>query len=134
MPEPFVLEAKPGVPAYVTRRTGEILAAERVASLLPECRTVRACVERVVAADLSLALAHETWLPGYLVELRGLSPLQQQPATAVTPPGVARVVIECVDEPSGGMSSFYGFRGTFVSLLVSLPQGCVWDARVEPAT
>lgn len=133
MSEHTQVSAAPGVSAYVVDRTVEILAAERVWELLPTCGDTRARAEAMVPPGVSLAEAHETWLPGYLDERPGLVPLQRQPAGALTPAGLVRVVIECVEAPSGGMSSHFGFRGLFVSLLVSVPQGCVWDVRCEPA-
>jgi hypothetical protein len=131
MSEPAPIGAAPGVHGYVVARAAAILAAERVWDLLPECGEVRARAEAMVPAGVTLAAAHETWLAGYLAVLPGLGPLQRQPADARTPAGVVRVVIECVAAPSGGMSSHFGFRGTFVSLLVAVPLGCVWDARCE---
>ena len=133
MSEPVQIDAAPGVSGYVAARAGAILAAERVWELLPECAEVRVRAEAMVSPGVSLAEAHETWLPGYLAGRPGLGPLQQQAAGAVAPAGLVRVVIECVEAPSGGMSSHFGFRGTFVSLLVSVPQGCVWDVRCERA-
>jgi hypothetical protein len=134
MSEPVQVTAAPGVSAYAVARAGAILAVERIWELLPDCGEVRARAEAMVEPAATLAEAHETWLPGYLVELPGLGPLQRQPADAVTPAGLVRVVIECIDTPSGGMSSHFGFRGLFVSLLVSVPLGCVWDARCDRAS
>jgi hypothetical protein len=134
MAERLTVAAATGVRAYVARRAGEILDREGLWELLPPCREVRASAEAVVAEGTPLAEAHRIWRAAYLAGLPGLGELQRQAADAVAPAGLVRVAVECVDEPSGGMSSFHGFRGTFVSLLVSLPQGCVWDVRVEPAT
>ena len=50
------------------------------------------------------------------------------------PEGIVRVGYSFVREPSGGMSSHYGFKGYFASLLISLPERSVWDARIDEAT
>jgi hypothetical protein len=68
-----------------------------------------------------------------LATLPGVTPFATQPANAVTPAGIVRVSCGCVCGVSGGMSSYHGFRGFFVSLLVSIPEGCIWDSRLEPA-
>jgi len=128
------VEAAAGVPAYVRRRVSEILEAERVSSLLPACVEVRTRVEGRVPAGVPLAAAHGNWLPGYFPRASSFGPFPPQAGACTTPRGIVRVVIECVERPSGGMSSYYGFEGLFVSLLVSIPQGCVWDARAERAT
>jgi hypothetical protein len=55
-------------------------------------------------------------------------------ANVSTPSEMVRVVCECVHAPSGGMSSYYGFRGRFVGLLVSVGASAIWDVRTEDAT
>lgn len=39
-----------------------------------------------------------------------------------------------VERQSGGMSSHFDFEGLFVSLLLSIPDGAIWDARAESAS
>ena len=127
------LEANAGIPAYISRRVGEILEQEQVLRLLPHAPECRLRIEAVLPAGLALAAAHANWNPDYLATLPGLASLATQPPEAVTPPGVVRVSCECICARSGGMSSYYGFQGWFVSLLVSVPEGSVWDTRVESA-
>ena len=127
------LEANAGIPAYISRRVGEILEQEQLLRLLPHAPEYRLRIEAVLPAGLALADAHANWNPDYLATLPGLAPLATQSPGAVTPPGVVRVTCECIRARSGGMSSYYGFQGSFVSLLVSIPEGSVWDARVESA-
>ena len=91
-------------------------------------------VEALVAAGTPLAQAHGTWNEGALAAIDGLPPFARQSADVLTPSEMVRVVCECVHAPSGGMSSYYGFRGRFVSLLVSVPARVIWDARSEEAT
>jgi hypothetical protein len=129
----MILEVHAGIPATLSRRVGDILEQEEVSSLLPEAPEYRLCLEAVLEPGSTLAAAHAGWNAGYLTTLPGLGHLARQPAGAVTPPGIVRVSCECIQARSGGMSSHYGFVGYFVSLLVSVPEGCVWDARVEAA-
>jgi hypothetical protein len=133
MDDPAKLTANPEVPAYVARRVGEILEQEQLMRFLPEAPEHRVRIEAVLEAGLSLTAAHAVWQQEFLETLPGVAPFANQPISTLTPPGIVRVSCECVHGVSGGMSSYHGFRGCFVSLLVSIPQGCIWDARVEPA-
>jgi hypothetical protein len=128
-----MLAANPDVPAYVVKRVGEILEQEQLLRFLPEAPEHRVRIEAVLEPGLSLTAAHAVWQEEYLETLPGVTPFASQPADILTPPGIVRVSCECVHGISGGMSSYHGFRGYFVSLLVSIPEGCIWDARVEPA-
>jgi hypothetical protein len=125
--------ANPDVPAYIVKRVGEILQQEQLSRFLPDAEAHRVRVEALLEPGLSVAAAHSVWKPEYIGTLAGISPFRSQPLDAITPPGIVRVSCECVSGVSGGMSSYHGFRGYFVSLLVSIPEGCVWDSRVEPA-
>jgi hypothetical protein len=129
----LALAAGPDVAEYVRRRVAAILEAEQVARLLPATPVRRGRIEALVPPGASLAEAHAAWRPGYLATLPALGALATQPVDATAPPGLVRVVFECEVEPSGGMSSHFGFAGWFVSLLVSVPQGCVWDSRLDEA-
>jgi hypothetical protein len=129
----LALAAAPEVAEYICRRVAVILDAEQVVRLLPPSPVRRGRIEALVPAGASLADAHAAWRPGYLATLPAVGPLATQPPDALAPPGLVRVVFECEVEPSGGMSSHFGFAGWFVSLLVSVPLGSVWDSRVEEA-
>jgi hypothetical protein len=131
--EPLDLEAAPGTPDYVLRCVAEVLASEKLLTLLPPSASYRAQLEARVPAGISVCAAHGTWQPGYFSEVGTLPPLMVQPFSALTPEGIFRVTVECVQARSGGMSSYHGFKGFFISLLVSIPLGQVWDARVEAA-
>jgi hypothetical protein len=134
MPDSFELESGPEIPADVVTRVREILRQEQVTRFLPQTPQYRIRIEAVLPAGIRLAAAHANWQPGYLEQLQGLPPYAKQPADATTPDGVVRVACECVERHSGGMSSYYGFDGYFVSLLVSLHEGSIWDARLETAS
>lgn len=91
-------------------------------------------VEAVVAAGQTVAAAHGHWHEAYLAQVAGVAPFARQHVDAITPGSLVRVTCECVQEPTPNMSSYYGFRGHFVSLLVSVDAEAIWDARVEPAS
>jgi hypothetical protein len=133
MTDALTIDAAPDIPDYVVKRTRQILESERLARLLPPTPRRRVRVEAVLAAGLSLAEAHVNWQAAFLETLPGLPPLARQAPDATTPPWIVRVAFECVDRESGGMSSYYGYEGYFVSVLVSLSEGNVWDARLERA-
>ena len=133
MNDPAKLTATAEVPAYVAKRVGEILEQEQLMRFLPEAPEHRVRIEAVLEPGLSLTAAHAVWQQEFVETLPGVTPFANQPISTLTPPGIVRISCECVHGVSGGMSSYHGFRGYFVSLLVSIPQGCIWDARVEPA-
>lgn len=133
MGQPIEVEAASDIPAYVVTRTRRILESEQVARILPETTRTVVRIEAVLPPGQRLDAAHSHWQAPFLEKLAGLPPLAQQAPNAITPPGLVRVVCECVLGSSGGMSSYYGYRGWFVSLLVSIPAACVWDVRFEEA-
>ena len=133
MPDPAPPAANADVSAYVAKRVSEILEQEQLMRFLPEAPERRVRIEAVLEPGLSLTAAHAVWQQEYLETLPGVTPFASQPTNVLTPPGIVRVSCECVHGVSGGMSSYHGFRGYFVSLLVSIPEGCIWDARVESA-
>jgi hypothetical protein len=96
--------------------------------------TPRVHIEALVDGGQRVASAHRHWQAGSLGHVPGLGPFARQQVDAITPGVLARVTCECVQAPSGGMSSDYGFRGHFVSLLVAVAAEAIWDARVETAT
>jgi hypothetical protein len=128
------LDAAQDIPAEIRQRVGEILEQEQVLARLPAAAEYRLRVEALVPAGTSLARAHANWSASHFPQVPGVPPFPCQPPGALAPAGIVRVVCACVTAASGGMSSYYGFRGQFVSLLVSLPDGHVWDARGETAS
>jgi hypothetical protein len=124
-----------GIDAAFVSDVERILEDRRVReALAPLGGTVRFHVEAIVAPGLPVHAAHGNWQAGRIGALDGLAPFARQREDALTPSPLVRVLCECVHEPSGGMSSYYGFRGYFVSLLVSVEAGAIWDARVDEAS
>jgi hypothetical protein len=113
-------------------RIRAIIDTERVLDHLPPTFEVAVRIEAPIAVGATLSEAHSTWNEAGSVE--SPSGLPRQPSDARCPHGLVRVEVECVERRSGGMSSYYGFEGYFVSLLVLIDEGKIWDARGEVAS
>lgn len=128
---PVSVEAAQDVSEGVARKVAEILQREQVGRAFAEAPIHRVRAEAVLPPGITLAAAHATWLPRAFPNVATLPPFPAQPIDVPIPDDIVRVSYEFEREPSGGMSSHFGFKGHFVSLLVSLAEGCIWDARVE---
>jgi hypothetical protein len=42
--------------------------------------------------------------------------------------------VDCIEKKNPGMGLYYGFTGYYLSVLVSLDDKKIWDARGENAT
>ncbi len=93
------------------KRVEEILSIEQLARYLPRSKSVSIRVEKALPSGVSLVAAHSNWSPSYFSRVACFSPFLCQDRNAVTPPGLVRVVVECVLITTGGMSSYYGFIG-----------------------
>jgi len=113
------------------QRVREILERQKVLECLPPAREVAVRIEAPIRPDASLREAHGHWPDPDTV--RTPAGLPRQPGDALCPPHIARVSIECVKRRGGGMGSYHGFQGYYASVLLSLADGSVWDARGEPA-
>ncbi len=88
------------------------------------------------AAGATLEAAHGNWLSQGLDEAMTPEGLSRRGKGETPPRAVQQVSLERVDGPSGGMSSYYGFRGYYLSLLLWLDDtgaAVIWDARGETA-
>ena len=132
---PVRFESHKDVPPVARPRVQAILDAERLDDALPLGTYPIARIVAAVPAGITVAEAHPAWLPAGVATAHGLRPYPTQPAGAVVPAEVYRVEIDCVDRerPTGGMSTQFGFEGVFVSLLVSLESGRIWDVRADRA-
>ena len=134
-PDELDLTADAQIPCDLVVVVRRILHDKQVPSVLAKLGgRARFRIEAIVDQGQSLASAHANWQPGSVSHVKGLAPFARQSADAITPGSLVRVTCECIEEITGGMSSYYGFRGHFVSLLISAPAGAVWDARVEEAS
>jgi hypothetical protein len=133
--EELDVTAAPAIPSDIVAAVQRILYDKDVPAVLMALGgTPHVRVEAIVERGRSLAAAHHNWQAARLAQIDGLRPFARQQIDAITPSTLVRVICECVRERSGGMSSYYGFRGHFVSLLVSIAADVVWDARVEEAS
>lgn len=121
--------------------SGEVQAAvkralegEQVAGLLPRAGSRTAFIERLIPSGATLSEAHDLWRIEALPKLDVIPGLPLREPGTRCPAGLVRVVVECVEKRSGGMSSFYGFEGYFASLLIEVGAARIWDARGERAT
>src|SRR5881394_3477795 len=112
------VDADAAVPSEMVRRVTEILQHEQVGHAFPGTPLHRVRIEAVLPEGMSLRAAHPNWLPEALPRIKTLPPFPAQPVDSILPSGIVRVAYEFVSAPSGGMSSHYGFRGHFVSLLI----------------
>jgi hypothetical protein len=122
-----------GVPVRVAHQIRNIIDRD-VVERLPAAPEIVVTICSTVPKGSTLDVAHGTWTRAHIGEVETPSGLPRQAPYARCPPGLARVSVECIERRSGGMSSHYGFDGYFLSLLVSVDEGAVWDARGEPAS
>jgi hypothetical protein len=122
------------VSARLLDRVREILEAIDFVSLVPPSQEIVVRVSPPLAPGTIVADAHPVWLPGAVDARETPTGLPRQPAVAWCPEGVVRAEVDCVQYWSGGMGSWYGFVGYFVSLLILVDEGTVWDARAEVAS
>ena len=115
------------------RVIGEILERAALLEHLPEHKALRVELHNPVPVGASLVQAHGDWTPAYFSKIETPEGFPRQADDARCPDGLVKVVIECVVRGTGGMSSHYGFEGYYLSVLVSVPEGRIWDVRAEPA-
>ena len=121
-----------GVPIRLQDQIRAIVDRD-VVERLPDINEVVVTIGPSVRAGSTLADAHATWTRAGTTEVETLSGLPRQAPYARCPAGLVRVTVECIERQSGGMSSHFGFDGYFLSLLVAVDEGVVWDARGETA-
>jgi hypothetical protein len=110
-------------------RVREILEAHNIVSLLPPSREIVALICAPVPPGATVAEAHTTWLPESVGKAETPCRFPRQPAAARCPDGLVLVEIDCVERRTGGMGSYFSFHGYFVSLLLLVERGTIWDAR-----
>ncbi|HWS72257.1 MAG TPA: hypothetical protein VN605_09085, partial [Thermoanaerobaculia bacterium] len=113
----------------VLRKIRAILEREHLLDHVPHANEVIASIGAAITEGTRVADVHDVWQPHVVGRLQSLPPFPMHPVEAKSPPQIRHVFIECIERPSGGMSSYYGFEGFFVSLLIDLLHGFIWDAR-----
>ena len=131
---PLTIASKAKVPGAVRHRVREIIGTERLEDALPLGTLSTAKIIARVANDTVVTAAHPTWTAIGVENANALPGFTRQPATAVVPPNTWLVEVECVARRTGGMSSHFGYDGVFVSVLVAVDDGRIWDVRATDAT
>ena len=132
-PVPVVVTVRQHTVSGAKTRVEEILAAERLGDALPSGTRARAAITAAVPEGTAVTAAHSQWTPEGVAAANGLPSFPRQPPEARVPAETVHVEVEAVERTGGGMASHFGFEGLFVSLLVSLRDGRVWDARATDA-
>jgi hypothetical protein len=115
------------------RRVGEILEDFGLIGRLPAHKRLRVELENSVPAGTPLWRAHGRWNESYFPNVGAPEGFPRQDDTALSPPGLVKVSVECIDRETPGMGSHFGFEGLYLSVLVSVPERTVWDVRGERA-
>lgn len=87
-----------------------------------------------VAPGTPLTAAHRLWTFDGLIQTDYVGKDWRKPAHFSCPEGLVKLGICAADKMSGGMGSFYGFEGYYISMLVDLEARTVWDARGDKAS
>ncbi len=116
------------------RAVGEILEKSGVLEHLPPHNDLGVELGKVVPAGASLCAAHETWSENYFPSIQTPDGFPRQPNETRCPPGLVRVTVDCIQQTIPGMGHHYGYDGYYLSLLVSIPERRIWDARGEVTT
>ena len=130
-------------PSYLRRTTaqpeelqtvGEILEKFGLLEHVPPHNDLRVELGKVVPASTSLCSAHETWSESYFPSIQTPDGFPRQPDETLCPPGLVQVTLDCIEQTIPGMGHHYGYDGYYLSLLVSIPEQRIWDARGEITT
>ena len=112
----------------------QILEAESFAQKLPECKETWIVYKGNVPAGTSVSRAHGIWKDSHFPKVQTPSGFERQPVESTCPGSTLHVEVECIERRTPNMSSYYGFRGYFLSLLISLDEKRIWDVRGEQAS
>lgn len=116
------------------RIVGKILEDAKVLDRIPHALEVIVEVGRTIESNLGLAAAHQEWRESYFPDVETPKGLPRQPFSAKTESGLVHVTVRVIERYSPGMGSHFGFRGYFLSILLSLSTKTIWDARGETAS
>ena len=111
----------------------EALNRAGVAAALPMGTIGEVSLRGPVQPGSVVAQAHPTWTNDAVTRARALPPYPKRRGDDVVPPAILGVNVDAVARLSGGMGSHFGYEGLYVSILLSMPEGTVWDARAAEA-
>jgi hypothetical protein len=116
------------------RDVNEIIKEVKILDHIPNAPEIVVQIEQRVSAGLSLAAAHAEWIENYFPNISTPADLPRQPLDAKTPSELLRFSISAIDRRTPGMGSHFGFKGYFLSVLISLNDRKIWDARGQSAS
>lgn len=116
------------------RIVGKVVEDAKILEHLPRGSEVLVEVGRQIVSGLTPALAHSEWRESYFPNVETPPQLPRQPLDATTPASMVHVTVSVIERRTPGMGSHFGFQGYFLSLLISLAEKVIWDARGERAT
>ena len=128
----FPAEGRLVMPAE-QRVVGDVIEAESVLDRLPKGSEVLVEIGRLIAGGATLAAAHGEWLDSYFPNVETPPSLPRQPIESKTPCDLVHVTVSVINTRTQGMGSHFGFDGYFLSLLISLSERTIWDARGQRA-
>jgi hypothetical protein len=134
VPVPIAVKSKDNINGTIRKVVSEILEAERVADSLPAGTIATATVRTKIEEGTTIGFAHPTWMHEAVDGVHGLPPFPKQNVLEMVPGDVVLVEIDAIERPIGDNSSYFGYVGLFASLLISLPERRVWDARAADAS
>ena len=114
----------------------QALAREAVLKLLPSLpkgAEVEVVVFDPIPEGEPILLAHNFWLEGRFERTETPPGLPRKPIESPCPAGLIKIEVGCVKKRTPGMGSWHGFEGYFLSALIHINDGTVWDARGEVA-
>jgi len=127
-------------PSYLRRDTmqpeelqvvGEILERFRLLEHLPPHNDLRVELSEEVPPGTPLCAAHRTWADHFFESVETPEGFPRQPNGTLCPPGLVQVWVDCIKQTIPGMGHHYGYDGYYLSLLISIPDQRIWDARGE---
>lgn len=99
-----------------------------------DAREIVLTMHSALADPAEIASVHTNWRPEHLNRVETPGSLPRRETCHVCPKDSRLVEVQCIREYSGGMGSYYGFEGYFLSLIINPDLREVIDARGEQAS
>lgn len=122
------------VPEEELRTIGKIMEAYSIPEQFPYKERIDISLSKTVPKGTPVFNAYAIWSKEFFKKPRFLENLPHQDPNSLTPEELVRVYVDFIDKWHGHcMTSFFGFEGKFLSLLVSLKSLEIWDNRWDVA-
>ena len=128
---PFRFSTRIPLNPIVEDKIHRIVTTNEVISSLPAAREVEIQIKKEVPAGTKLSKAHNLWKESSLPTITTPTGLPRQSDQEICPSNIIHLSISCIEINHPGMGSFFGFTGYYLSVLISLDKGMIWDARGE---